>query len=446
VHQPEDLVLVRDASWSSDGTRLAVSFWIAEGMALEIVSMATLETERIELPMTCEDMSWSPDGRGFACVDAGQPNWAVSRPWLFYPGREPILLLDDGSKSRDPSWSSDGTRVFYISNRGGSMDLWQQRLGSDGTPRGDPEPLTTGVNVRSYAFSPDRKKLAYSQGRTLSNVWRVPILTDRPATWADAQRITSDQAYIRYLGLTPDGRSLVVDSDRDGRHHLWMLPAEGGTMTQLTAGPAPDLNPSVSPDGKTIVFYSWRTGNRDLFIMPLGGGPARPIASHPAHDIQPAWSPDGSEIAFTSSRSGNNDIFVVAVAGGEPRPLTDHPALDVAPAWSPDGSSVVFESWRGGSPALWQVPSHGGEALPLTATAGRASVWSSGGDTLYFAAFGRVIWARSMETGVETRAAEFEGRPGLLEPSDIDSDGTYLYFTWVEDEGDIWVMDVGEGR
>jgi hypothetical protein len=65
---------------------------------------------------------------------------------------------------------------------------------------------------------------------------------------------------------------------------------------------------------------------------------------------------------------------------------------------------------------------------------------------MYFTGFGRVIWARSMETGVESRAAELEGRHGALEPSAIDTDGAHLYFTWVEDEGDIWVMDVEEGR
>jgi hypothetical protein len=92
------------------------------------------------------------------------------------------------------------------------------------------------------------------------------------------------------------------------------------------------------------------------------------------------------------------------------------------------------------------MPPDGGEAQPATAAEGRASVWSSDRKTMYFMSFGSVIWARSMDTGVESPAAEFRGRQGALEASAIDTDGTYLYFTWVEDEGDIWVMEVEEGR
>jgi len=97
-------------------------------------------------------------------------------------------------------------------------------------------------------------------------------------------------------------------------------------------------------------------------------------------------------------------------------------------------------------PVLWLMPAAGGEAQPLTATGGRASVWSPDGKTIYFAGFGCTIWARSVETGTERAVTAFEDRTGTLEPPAIDTDGTHLYFTWVEDEGDIWVMDVDEGR
>ena len=36
---------------------------------------------------------------------------------------------------------------------------------------------------------------------------------------------------------------------------------------------------------------------------------------------------------------------------------------------------------------------------------------------------------------------DFAGRPGEL-GWDMDTDGEYLYFTWWDEIGDIWVMDV----
>ena len=72
------------------------------------------------------------------------------------------------------------------------MDLWQQAVTDDGRPVGDPLAVTQGLGIRSAAFSPDGKRLAYSRGGRVANVWRVPLLSDRPATWADATQVTSD--------------------------------------------------------------------------------------------------------------------------------------------------------------------------------------------------------------------------------------------------------------
>jgi ketosteroid isomerase-like protein len=74
------------------------------------------------------------------------------------------------------------------------MDLWQRRLAADGTLAGAPQRLTTGVEMLYGRFSPDGRRLAYAKGRQMGNIWRVPIRTDRPATWADAQQLTREQA------------------------------------------------------------------------------------------------------------------------------------------------------------------------------------------------------------------------------------------------------------
>ena len=318
VLAPEDVRGVREPQWSSDGTELAVSFWGQQKMFVELVSLRTEESRRLQLPrFACEDMSWSPDGRYLACVDAGTRGWQVGRLWLHpLSGADPISVTEDLTKNWSPSWSADGRRLFFVSNRGGSMDLWQQRIGEDGSLQGEPEPVTTGIGMRTAAFSPDGTKLAYSRGGPVGNVWRVPIRKETPATWDDAEQITFDRAWTRGLDLSPDGRTLLVSSDRAGHQSLWKLPSDGGEMTQITVGSAPDLVPDWSPDGTTIAFMSWRSGNRDLFVIPAEGGPARPLVAHPVIEHHPTWSPDGTKIAFTSTRSGNYDLWVVSVEGG----------------------------------------------------------------------------------------------------------------------------------
>jgi len=49
------------------------------------------------------------------------------------------------------------------------------------------------------------------------------------------------------------------------------------------------------------------------------------------------------------------------------------------------------------------------------------------------------------EGGSERQLTDFSGKPGRLGAL-WDTDGEFLYFTWREDIGDIWVMDVESGN
>ena len=51
------------------------------------------------------------------------------------------------------------------------------------------------------------------------------------------------------------------------------------------------------------------------------------------------------------------------------------------------------------------------------------------------------IWSLSVADGSARQLTDFSGRPGIL-GRNFATDGTYFYLTWVEDSGDIWVMDV----
>jgi Tol biopolymer transport system component len=431
--------------WSRDGTKLFLSVRQAGENVVIVLSLESLETTRIVLPQhegnVCWDLSVSPDGGRFAYVEGGVGGTEVTRLWtILVSGGEAVPLTEGLTNVWSPTWSSDGRKLFYASNRGGVMDLWQQTLAKDGKPAGEPLPVTQGLGIRSAVFSADGRKLAYSNWRWVRNVFRAPILLDRPSTWDDAEEVTSEHALIECVDVSPDGDMLAFSSDRTGNQDLWLLSIEGGEMTQLTTEPTPDWCPRWSPDGSEIVFYSYRTGNRDIWVMPSRGGPARQLTSHPAQDFYPSWSPDGQEIAFSSRRTGEDALWIVEAKGGEPRYVATV-AGDYA-EWSPDGHWLVFQREN----RLFRVAREGGEPVLLLDEPAYTPRFSPDGQSIYYTVItgpreNHDLWKLSVETGKVSRLTKLAGRRGYLGYS-FATDGRYLYFTWSEDVGDIWVMDV----
>ena len=330
--------------WSADGQRLAV-LTTGDRSIIEIVSLQSGEIATVQLESSAFEPSWSHDERFFAFATVA-PTAEVTQLWVVRAEDGKGFILTDGfSRSRGPSFSPDGRTLFYISNRGGSMDLWRQRLNEEGAPVGPANAVSSGLGIRSVAnFSPDGSRIAYSRGRfRVANVWRVPLMQDRPATWSDATQLTFDQAFAEFVDVSPDGERLLVTSDRAGNPDLWILPSDGGSMTPLTTNPTPDWNARWSPDGTQIVFYAYRSGARELWVMPVEGGRARQLTTEGG--TFPAWSPDGQEVAFIASQG----VYIVPVAGGEARQVVDSAASFAS--WSPDGEWITYASL----PGLWRV-------------------------------------------------------------------------------------------
>ncbi len=439
------------AQWSPDGSRLAHVNESAGELSLEIVTLRTGEREQYSLPGTQlmrGAPSWSPDGRLVAYVDA--PGIALEANThqlrvLDLETEEVTLVTDGQGQAWSPTWSPDGRTLFFVSNKGGTRDLWMQRLRPAGALEGSAERLTTGVGMRWAALSAAGDRLVYSQGRLVSNLWRVPIFDDRAATWDDAEQLTFDQARVEYYNVSPDGSQLLFNSDRNGNSDLWSMPVDGGELRQLTTDPADDFAPMLSPDGREVVFYSMRSGNRDLWVMPASGGSARRLTQNPAWDGFPSWSPDGSQIAFISMREAGFGLWVMPADGGEPRKIANNSTG--IPHWSKDGNSIAYVAFGDNFSRVSRVAVGGGDPDVLSTGAARSIVPSRDGEAIYFhgvttntgSADG--VWALSLVDGTERRLTNLLDRRGNL-GTGLGTDGQYLYFTWQEDLGDIWVMDV----
>jgi Tol biopolymer transport system component len=164
--------------------------------------------------------------------------------------------------------------------------------------------------------------------------------------------------------------------------------------------------PAWSPDGRTIVFVSWRDGNGEVYAMDADGSGPRNLTQHPAKDVRPAWSPDGRRIAFVSQRDGNSEVYVMNADGSGKRNLTRDRANDDYPTWSPDGRRIAFLRGRLQTPGvrrwylyrLYVVNADGSglrrlslrvpEGTPETTGPVRGGegqvVWSPDGRTIYF--------------------------------------------------------------
>ena len=323
------------------------------------------------------------------------------------------------------------------------MDLWHLRLAIDGSPDGAPEPVTTGLQLRDASLSPLGDRVAYSRGRQVANLWRLPILRDRPTTWADAEQVTFDQAFIEQFDLSPDDTEMVFGSDRSGNPDLWILSLQTGDLRQLTTDRTPDWAPVWSPDGQTIAFYSSRSGNRDIWTMPAGGGPATQLTRHEGLDYYPAWSADGQRIAFSSTRSGHTNLWVVSAANGtEPEQVTD--AGGHWSRFSPDGEWLAFQPRDGRGNRIWVRSVTGGEAKPLAEPPAGFPRWSVDGRQVYFGRTrdsARNVWVVSLADRVERQVTDLRGRRGRFAPG-LAIGAEFLYLAWGEATGDIWVMDV----
>ena len=110
--------------------------------------------------------------------------------------------------------------------------------------------------------------------------------------------------------LSPDGRSLIYESQIDENLELFVRDLETEEIRRLTHNEFPDWSPTWAPGGDRIAFASSRNDNVDIYILDLGELSVERLTTQEGDDINPDWGTDG-RIYFNSNRSGAWEIYAI---------------------------------------------------------------------------------------------------------------------------------------
>jgi Tol biopolymer transport system component/predicted Ser/Thr protein kinase len=445
----EELVL--GVSWSPDASKL---IFTTDG--IYTISAQGGDTEQVPFQskgLFLQHPAWSPDGKRIAIVEVMGLGISTSRLWsIRTDGTNPRRLTDANSFDNKPVWAPDGKRILFVSDRGGSSDIWWIPIDENGGASGPAKALTTGVGVGAIALSADGTKLAYEKTVQSSSIWSMPIMTDGVLTMQDAQLVTSENSFIETIAISPDAEWLAFDSNRSGNVDIWIIRPDGTNLRQITTHQAHEWIPTWSPDSKRIAFHSLRSGNRDIWIKPVAGGAARQLTTDPGKDWQQRWSPNSEEIAFISHRDGHANVWVLTESASRPRQVTFHKEdglYDVS--WSPNGERLVFGSSQTGSEELYLTSPNAAQTEQLTQSQFKqvgAFAWSPNGSIIYAIAVSdsditRNIYAISATDGTARKLTNFESQRSKF-LTWATSDGERFYLVFNEQKSDIWVAELTE--
>ena len=297
---------------------------------------------------------WSPDGQWLAYV-SGNPqypplaNLAPSSIWVVRPtGGAPVRITEDRPLHTSPVWLPDSRGLLYVSDQDGGRDVYFVRLSRSGAPGGAPVRLTTGLRPHTISLSSDGRTLAYAVYTETSNIAMVPMQSGRSVSLREAKPVTSGSQVIEGFAISPDGRWLVFDSNRNGNQDIWRMPLDGSSPPEpLSAGPEDEFQPSYSADGRFVAFHAARSGSiRDLYIAPSAGGQRTRIVVPTPNNVVPRLSPDGRSVLYTVWGDGANSQSAARRSAGDSGWNRTTPLFTLKNtslgAWSPNGRWISY--------------------------------------------------------------------------------------------------------
>jgi len=299
-----------------------------------------------------------------------------------------------------PSWSPDGTRVAFLSDRDGSGQarLWICDLANNNLRK------VSNVNVRTekIEWAPDGQRLLMT---VVPEGLSVEEYVKRVSSGQFGTKTVSDKGAESTVVLYQSSRSRGTEAptsppwslDRALRD-LASVNVADGRATVIAYGRRIAMF-ALSPDGMRVAYTVPKRFERpgsqqtlyDLAVVGLAEERERIVVSDIRLETDGSefnWSPDGKYLSYYTGGSDDqvNDCYIVDVEGGRPHNITHFPRglktsykLSV-PLWGDERHLYVVAGT-----ALWRASLVEGNAIKVTQIPGRQilTLVSGKGHTLF---------------------------------------------------------------
>ena len=208
--------------------------------------------------------------------------------------------------------------------------------------------------------------------RSLGYVWPLgnfELYTAKP-DGSDTRQLTSNGGYNAEATASPDGKTIIFTSTRDGDVELYVMHSDGSGVKRISHRVGYDGGAFFSPDGKQIVWRAQypvtqadtadylsllsrrlvRPSKLELWIANADGSNPHEVTHLGGANFAPFFHPDGKRIVFASNfenpRGRNFDLFLIRTDGTGLEKVTTSTEFDGFPMFSPNGKQLVFASNR----------------------------------------------------------------------------------------------------
>jgi len=454
-------------AWSPDGTEIAyttenVQLTPMNGEGLSELRVVNVNTgqQRTLVARDALQANWSPHGQRIAYVSRQPLGGSASSSggnadWMeIYTvpagGGPQVPVTQDPGTDWNPVWAPDGKHLYFVSNRGGSMNLWRVAIDeSSGKPLSAPEPITTPAPFLAHpSISADGQRIAYTAVSQTSNIQRLAL---DPATDPTTVTVTDEPSWVTSGSRlwanpdpTPDGEWVAFYSRDQPEGDVYVCRPDGTGLRRLTSDAAIDRVPRWSPDKTWVAFFSDRGGRLNVWKIRAADG----------SDLQqvtetggvPVWSPDGKRLATSFALSTDQLAWVVdpnRLAKAQVPEVLAMPDKALRPfipnSWSPDGARLAGQigfSDRGGTGVvLYTFASRTYERLT---DFGEWPVWFGDSRRLLFVFKGREFWV--VDSRMKQTRKIYSTIWDTLGPPRITRDGRAAYFARRVTEADIYLL------